>query len=840
MIPIYFRQRSFPLGLILETRLRKVLSRGVIQAMAAWVLRLTLTVESGSILQPLIAFADEIDFNRDVRPILSENCFVCHGPDQNKREGGLRLDDRDQATRQADSGEAAIVPGKPEVSEVMKRVLSTDPDLRMPPARFDKKLTKVQIETLEKWIASGAKYEGHWAFTTPVRPAVPVDSSAKQSDLNPIDHFIRARLAKEKIIPAPEADRVTLIRRVTLDLTGLPPTPSEVDAFLQDTSSNAFEKVVDRLLDSSHYGERMALTWLDYARYADSNGFQSDGSRDIWAWRDWLVQAYNRNLPFDRFTIEQLAGDMLPDATRDQIIATGFNRNHRLNGEGGRIEEEWFVETVIDRVETTGLTWLGLTFNCCRCHDHKYDPISQREFYSLFAYFNSNEETGVLARAGKEGENTPPLLKLSTPEQEAEIAKLASVVRQSEDALAAAKQELPLAIAKWEQTLTKEGANLISDWQLLDVASAISREGAVLTKQGDGSYLASGDNPAKDVYIVEGRVQSKEITAVMLEVFPDSSQPNESLGRAPNGNFVLSEVVAEIVDPNQSEPNKLKFTKAMADYEQKGWPAKSVLTEEGKPKAGKRIGWAIDGNDKAKRVPRRLILVADKAVKLPKDAYLRVTLNHDTGIAHHNVGRFRISSTKIPPAKVSLQGAASPTEVLDVVSIQTDKRTEKQKKLVEEFYTTRVESPYRVALKNVESAKKMLADFELKVPTTMVMKESRPKDAFVLTRGEYDKPTEKVSRAIPAAFASTTESQPADRLELARWIVSPKNPLTARVWVNREWERFFGIGLVKTTRILEHKPITRAIPSFSIGWRVSSWSLQVKRRTMPRPRIDGI
>ncbi|MCY2974700.1 MAG: PSD1 and planctomycete cytochrome C domain-containing protein [Planctomycetota bacterium] len=771
----------------------------IINSKALRVLLLVLGTGYAALAHLPTAYSDDIEFNRDIRPILSENCFVCHGPDQNKLEGGLRLDFRDQAVAEADSGKAAIVAGHPEQSELMVRVQSNDPDIVMPPPLVDKKLTKAQKEMLEKWIANGATYQGHWAFIPPVHPSLPVDANRENESSNLIDHFVRARLAKENIRPSPEADRATLIRRATLDLTGLPPTPGDIDSFLEDSSPSAYEKVVDRLLASPHYGERMALTWMDYARYADSNGFQSDGSRDIWAWRDWLIQAYNRNLPFDQFTIEQLAGDMLPNASRDQIIATGFNRNHRLNGEGGRIEEEWFVETVIDRVETTGLTWLGLTFNCCRCHDHKYDPISQKEFYSFFAYFNSNEEKGVLAPAGKEGENTPPLLKLTSPEQEAEIAKLEAAIRDSEKVLASTKKELPAAMAAWEKSLIDGELELVTDWRQLDAESAISEAGAVLTKQSDGSYLASGENPKIETYVVKGKSERDELTAVMLEVFPDPSLPNESLGRASNGNFVLSEVLVEIVDTNQTKPTKIKLVKAMADYEQNGWPAKSILTPEANRNSGGDIGWSIDGNDKNKRIPRRLILVADKVAKIPKHATIQITLKSASKFAQHNVGRFRLSTTDRPLSEISLQSSLSPAEILKIVSIEVAKRTEKQKKLVEDFYHKQVASPYRSASEKLESAKKKLADYQLKVPTTMVMKESRLKEAFVLTRGEYDKPTEKVTRAIPAVFVSNADSQPADRLELARWIVSPKNPLTARVWVNREWERFFGVGLVKTT-----------------------------------------
>ncbi|MFY8202439.1 MAG: DUF1549 domain-containing protein, partial [Pirellula staleyi] len=429
---------------------------------------LALACFRGEFLGPnAAAQAEEIEFNRDVRSILSENCFACHGPDQNKREGGLRLDNRDGAIAPSDSGKVAIVAGNPDHSELIARILSDDPDVHMPPARSEKHLTTAQKETLRQWVAQGAKYQSHWAFIPPVRPSLPKLTNIAAEQANPIDLFIRGRLEREGILPAKEADKVTLIRRATLDLTGLPPKPDEIDAFLKDQSVNAYEKVVDRLLNAPQYGERMALNWLDYARYADSNGFQSDGSRDIWAWRDWVIQAYNKNLPFDQFTIEQLAGDLLPNATPDQIIATGFNRNHRLNGEGGRIEAEWFVETVIDRVETTGLTWLGLTFNCCRCHDHKFDPISQKEFYSLYAFFNSNDESGVLAPAGKKGENTPPLLTLSTAETEREIARLESAKSDADTNLKNAEIRLPAWIQEWEKSREVKPSETETPWRPL-------------------------------------------------------------------------------------------------------------------------------------------------------------------------------------------------------------------------------------------------------------------------------------------------------------------------------------------------------------------------------------
>jgi hypothetical protein len=328
------------------------------------------------------AAAEKVEFNRDVRPILADKCFFCHGPDAAHREADLRLDIRDEAV-----ATQALVPGKPELSGVVARIFSTDDEELMPPPHANKKLSDHEKEILKRWIGQGAEYQGHWAYITPKRPTPPeVDASIGVN--NPIDSFVQHRLRQENLQPSPEADRMTLIRRLALDLTGVSPTPEEVDAFVLDRSPQAYEKLVDRLLASPRYGERMAIKWLDCARYADSNGFQTDSSRQMWRWREWVIDAFNRDLSFDQFTIEQLAGDMLPGPTRDQIIATGFHRNTRLNGEGGRIAEEWFAETVIDRVDTTGQTWMAMTIGCCRCHDHKYDPNTQKEYNQFYAILN--------------------------------------------------------------------------------------------------------------------------------------------------------------------------------------------------------------------------------------------------------------------------------------------------------------------------------------------------------------------------------------------------------------------------------------------------------------------
>lgn len=745
-------------------------------------------------------WAGEISFNRDIKPLLSDNCFTCHGPDEATREGGFRLDLRDSAIAEADSGEHPITPGQASTSSLVDRILSTDESTQMPPASTGKRLTAEQVELVKSWIESGAEYQEHWAFLPPERAEVPETGDGAQG---PLDHFIRDRLQQEKLSPNPPADRETLIRRVTLDLTGLPPTPQEVADFLADSSTDAYEKVVERLLASPHYGERMALPWLDQARYADSNGYQSDESREMWAWRDWVIQAFNANMPFDQFTIEQLAGDMLPEPTRDQIIATGFNRNHRLNGEGGRIVDEWFVETVIDRVETTGLTWLGLTMNCCRCHDHKYDPISQREFYQMFAYFNSVEESGVLAPDGKASRNTPPVLELPTEQQLAEETQLAESMHDLRANLAKLSAELPELAQNWaaETRTTLDRQSPTETWLPLKVTSAKSLKGATLKRLEDQSYLAGGKNPGSDIYEITAPIEGT-LSGLLLEVMPHESLPTQSLGRGANGNFVLTDVRATISSPAMETPQEFFLQTATADFSQPGWPAQSILGDNpqpGKPGANRK-GWAIEGLKPENRVPRKVMLLSDQPLELPPDATLTITMRHDSPFADHNVGRFRFSTTSRHPLEVKLSAEGLPPQVVAAIRADTSERTEEQSLALQAYYRENVANPLKEVETQIEQQTKQLADLRRSYVSTMVMREGKTRDAFILNRGEYDQPGEKVGRGLPAVFSSGTDPQ--NRLELARWIASPENPLTARVWVNRTWERFFGTGIVKTTENL--------------------------------------
>ncbi len=400
-----------------------------------------------------LPLAAQVEFNRDVRPILSERCYTCHGPDETKRLSGLRLDT--EAGAKADlGGHFAIVPGDPGSSEMIQRVTSGDPAKRMPPAYAGQaKLTDAEISILTRWVEQGAAWQGHWSFVTPTRPETPAVSDAAWPK-NPIDNFVMERLDRLGLKPSPAADRRTLIRRVSMDLTGLPPTLAEVNAFVNDQSPDAYEKVVDRLLTSPRYGERMAMRWLDAARYADTNGYQTDAERSMWRWRDWVIGAFNRNMPYDQFTIEQLAGDLLPNPTRDQIIATGFNRNHRGNGEGGIIGEEYAVEYVVDRVDTTSTVWLGLTLGCARCHNHKYDPFTQKEFYQMFAYFNQVPERGKAFKYG----NSPPLITAPTAEQETTLNALEAKLAEAQRKVDAAEAQTAQRQAEWEKIASRPGA----------------------------------------------------------------------------------------------------------------------------------------------------------------------------------------------------------------------------------------------------------------------------------------------------------------------------------------------------------------------------------------------
>jgi hypothetical protein len=745
------------------------------------------------LLLPASLLAEKIQYNRDVRPILNEKCFHCHGADASHRKGELRLDLREEAMKPAESGDIALVPGSPEKSQLLVRaLLEQGHDDVMPPEKSGKPLTSSEKAILKQWIAEGAEYQGHWAFIAPVRLEPPKVTGVD----HPVDRFIATRLEKEKLQMSPPADAATQMRRVALDLTGLPPSPSDLSD-LSDWSDKRYEAYVDKLLASQHYGERMAMQWLDYARYADSNGFQTDSSRQMWPWRDWVIKAFNDNKPFDQFTTEQIAGDLIPNARRDQIVATGFNRNHRINGEGGIIAEEWRIENIMDRVETTSATWMGLTMGCCRCHDHKYDPISMKDFYSFFAFFNNVPESGTIQGASnRSGGNSLPITTVPTPEQEQKVAQLDADLKKVKAHVAELAKQLPQLIAAWEPKAQETLSKMKTVWAPLTPTTVESKNGTTLVKQPDGSYLATGANPQKDVYIYDAPLPEQGASAFLLECLTDPSLPGGGAGRYSNSNFALSAFDVYVRHKNGKQ-ELLKLKKAEADFSQKGYEIANVI-DDGKRK-GKRGSWAVDGPTRKEN--RRAMFVLQESIAPEKDAMLLLRVRMEA-IGGHNIGRFRLSASSLPPDAVRLSGDPFSPALKLAIETPAAKRTPQQKKDIAAFFRANVENPLKQADVALTRAQKAYDDFDRSLPNVMVMQEGPVRDTFVLKRGEYDKPGDKVTMATPAVLPPMPKGAPANRLGLAKWLVDPTNPLTARVWVNRTWEKFFGYGICKTAENL--------------------------------------
>ena len=476
-----------------------------------------------------------LNYNLDIRPILADNCFACHGPDAKTRQANLRFDTKAGAFSEP-SGYPVIVPGKPEESELHLRIVSDDDAYRMPPADFNKTLTPEQIEAVTQWIREGANWEEHWAFTTPVRPTPPAVKN-KDWGRNPIDAFILSRLEKEGLTPASEADKRTLIRRLSFDLTGLPPTREEIHQFLADDSPDAYEKLIDTFMAKPEYGEHLARFWLDVARYGDTHGLHLDNYREMWPYRDWVINAFNKNMPFDQFTTEQLAGDLLPEPTLDQRVATGFNRCHVTTSEGGSINAEYFVRYAIDRANTTSAVWMGLTVGCAQCHDHKYDPITQKEFYQLYAYFNNITENAMDGNR----KDSPPVVKLPTPEQKAELAAFDAQITELDAQTKAPIPELDATQIAWENKMPR--------WTTLKPTSLHSKGDATLEVLEDNSILASGTNPEQETYEVIVDLPPGKWSAVRLEGITHESLPNSGIGRSSNGNVVLTDFAVFIAPP---------------------------------------------------------------------------------------------------------------------------------------------------------------------------------------------------------------------------------------------------------------------------------------------------
>jgi hypothetical protein len=749
-----------------------------------------------------IPAVEKLDYNRDIRPILAAKCFACHGSDLKSLQAGLRLDLRDIATHKLPSGQVAIVPGKPQQSELVRRISLNDSPLQMPPSS-KKTLTDPEKQTLKRWIARGAEYKQHWAFVKPARPPLPPVKFAAWVR-TPIDRFILARLEREGLKPSPETDRATLIRRVSLDLTGIPPTPQEVDAFIQDHAPNAYEKVVDRLLASPRYGERMAMSWLDGARYADSNGYQADYERYQWRWRDWVIDAYNRNMPFDQFTIEQIAGDLLPHATLSQKIATGFNRNHRINTEGGVIPEEWRVETVIDRVETTSAVWLGLTAGCARCHDHKYDPISQKEFYQLFAYFNNVPESGT----GEERPvNHPPFIKAPTDEQQTQLAKLDDRLKQADAQLNARLAANLDQAAHW--TLTDGGSadaalqkDIVARYALgaqpkimagsapepklvgKVTAEAGRASGAIITDGTDYADLGSvGDFDTRDSFSY----------SVWINPLNGNGAPLSRMDRSADyrgWDLYLAGGRPAVHLINRWPANALKVTSRTAIPSGK-W-SHIAVTYDGSARPdglkmyvnGKRVETDTEANSLSGTI--RTAVSAKIGTRTGSDGYMGKV---------EDVALYRRALT---PEEVLTVANGDPAKAL--LAIPAARRTEDQKREIARLWSERNDPQYRDLAAARTAAAQEREKLDGQISTVMVMDEMpKPRECYVLVRGQYDKHGDAVTAGLPAAFPPLPAGAPNNRLGLALWIASPDNPLTARVAVNRFWEKLFGTGIVATS-----------------------------------------
>jgi len=567
------------------------------------------------------------DFQRQVLPILSDHCFACHGPDAAARRAKLRLDTFDGATAERRSG-AAIVPGDPGASLLLERVRDGDPDFRMPPAGEGEPLTPSEISVLARWIAKGAAYDEHWAFRRPVRPEVPAVRDERWPR-NPVDRFVLARLEAEGLAPSGEAPRETLVRRLFLDLTGLPPSPADVDAFVADESQDACERLVDRLLASPHHGEHMARPWLDAARYADTHGYHYDNERSMWIWRDGVVDAFNRSVPFDRFTIEQIAGDLLPDATTGQRIASGFHRNHPITWEGGVVPEEYRLEYVADRVQTTAAVWLGLTMGCARCHDHKYDPISQREFYALSAFFDSVPEKGSDGQQG----NAAPVLRVPGEDQARRLAELDARVAALEERRAAPDPELDAAQRAYE---AEARARLADRWSVArPVAARSTDERVVYETLGDGSVLAKGAHPARETQEILLETDRTRITALRVDALAHASLPDGGPGRASHANFVLSEVTLEAALIGEPERfAHVELVAAHADHSQQGFFVGGALDGD------RKTGWAVQGSEKG--TDRIAVLAPRAPFGHEGGTLLRIRLAHESDYAMHSIGRVRV------------------------------------------------------------------------------------------------------------------------------------------------------------------------------------------------------
>ena len=786
-----------------------------------------------------------VDFDREIRPILSDNCFACHGPEEDGRQGNLRLDTKEGVFADR-GGYQIIVPGNSAASRLYQRISEADKAKRMPPPWVDRTLTPKQVELIREWINQGAKWESHWSFDPPKRPAVP-EVKDKTWLKDPIDNFTLARLEAEGLKPSPEADKATLLRRVSFDLTGLPPAPAELDTFLADQSPNAYEKRVDELLKSPHYGERMAMQWLDLARYSDTHGYHIDSLREMWPWRDWVINAFNRNMRFDEFTIEQLAGDLLLNATIEQKIASGFNRNNEINFEGGAIPEEYHVEYVVDRASTTATTWLGLTMGCARCHDHKYDPIKQKDFYRFFSFFNTVPERGL---DGYEG-NADPVLQLPTPEQKRQVDELN---QQVSAVLSAMPEKEMLALRnEWQKTRLAAlpeppNGGLAAHYAFNDnLSDALSKydgklvRGEIVYEDGPTGKAAEFSGEAEVNFGQAGDFDAHQPFALAVWANLYGLKSSEFLQKKDASEHWAGYALGfdDVAYTGRHQRN-LRVAARFAAH----WPdsAIEIRTKDRVPMDGSHhVLVNYDGSGEAAGLK---IYVDGKPweTETTKDtldggtfrtsASLEVGNKNTGGLFQGQLDDLRIYTRTLNDAEVENLAVHFPARVLltelagvpakEITSLQPNKppeeadigeppkaeskekkqeRLEKdhQSRLTEYFLKHDAPEKYRQLSARLAELRKERGKLEKSITTTMVMAEmSKPRDTFILGRGQYDNKGEKVTPGVPSFLPPMSRDMAANRLGLAKWILAPSNPLTARVAVNQYWQQYFGVGIVKT------------------------------------------
>jgi hypothetical protein len=749
--------------------------------------------------------AEEISFNRDVRPILSANCFSCHGPDKKARKAKLRLDTREGALFDL-GGYRALEPGKADDSELILRVETDDPDDQMPPPDTGHALTAEDRRILRAWVNAGGEYDVHWSFKRPVKAPLP-NLAEKDWPWHPLDHFVLKRLEMNGMKLSKDADRYRWIRRVSLDLTGLPPSPKEADAFVADTSDKAYEKVVDRLLESSSYGEHWARMWLDLARYADTKGYEKDRHRNIWIYRDWVIRALNDDMPYDQFTTEQLAGDLLPDPTPDQLIATAFHRNTMSNDEGGTDNEEFRVAAVKDRVDSTVQVWMGLTMGCAKCHNHKYDPITNEEYYGFYAYFNQTEDN--------DQPNDSPVYKV-TPRQSRE--KFDALKKELADKTAefekAKKAELP-KLLQW----LKDKKSLEDKWALFTPKKAISKNGAKLTIKKDLSVLASGKSPATDQYDLTGTLPPGTYHTLRFDALTHPSLGNRNgPGRNQRDpNFVLSEITIKRIPAGGASAQAVAIKSALADFEQGGWPVKGAFD------GNQKTGWAISPKFNADHLAR---FTLEKPLLIKKGDQVRIRLSQQYG-SQLCFGRIRLTAGKSGTEKLSL----SALQTVMLASLAKEALTPSRRQLVERLRANgnQQENPLE---KQVASLKAEISKIEKGSTTVPVMREKpagKQRVTRIHKRGNFLDQGDEVSAGFPKLF-EIPENLPANRLGVVRWLMTPENPLTSRVMVNRIWARLFGVGFVETEEDFGSQGLMPSHPKLldwlAVDFMEQGWSIK--------------